>query len=70
MTIHSLDGLLFLFGTSLLFVSLGKFIPRYLIILVSMVNGINSLLSLSDFSLFPPSICHEMIGPDAMILVF
>ena len=33
------------------FVSLGKFIPRYLIIFVVTVNGIDSLISLSDFSL-------------------
>ena len=33
------------------FVSLGKFIPRYLIIFVAMVNGIDSLISFSDFSL-------------------
>ena len=33
------------------FVSLGKFIPRYLILFVAMVNGIDSLTSLSDFSL-------------------
>ena len=33
------------------FVSLGKFIPRYLILFVAMVNGIGSLISLSDFSL-------------------
>ena len=33
------------------FISLGKFIPKYLIIFVAMVNGIDSLLSLSDFSL-------------------
>ena len=33
------------------FVSLGKFIPRYLIIFVEMVNGIDSLISLSHFSL-------------------
>ena len=33
------------------FVSLGKFIPRYLIIFVVMVNGLDSLISLSDFSL-------------------
>ena len=33
------------------FVSLGKFIPRYLIIFVAMVKGIGSLLSFSDFSL-------------------
>ena len=30
-------------------VSLGKFIPRYLILSVAMVNGIDSLISLSDF---------------------
>ena len=33
------------------FISLGKFISRYLILFVSMVNGIDSLISLSDFSL-------------------
>ena len=33
------------------FFSLGKFIPRYLIIFVAMVNGIGSLIALSDFSL-------------------
>ena len=34
------------------FVFLGKFIPRYLILLVAMVNVMDSLISLSDFSLF------------------
>ena len=33
------------------FVSLGKLIPRYLILFVAVVNGIDSLISLSDFSL-------------------
>ena len=33
------------------FFSLGKFIPRYLIPFVAMVNGFDSLISLSDFSL-------------------
>ena len=33
------------------FVSLGKFIPRYLNLFVPMVNGIDPLISLSDFSL-------------------
>ena len=33
------------------FVSSGKFIPRYLILFVARVNGIDSLISLSDFSL-------------------
>ena len=32
-------------------VSLDKFIPRYLILFVAMVKGIDSLISLSDFSL-------------------
>ena len=33
------------------FVSLDKFIPRYLILFVALVNEIDSLISLSDFSL-------------------
>ena len=33
------------------FVSLGEFIPRYLILFVGMVNGVDSLISHSDFSL-------------------
>ena len=33
------------------FVSLGKFIPRYFILFVTMVNGSDSLISVSDFSL-------------------
>ena len=33
------------------FVSLGKFIPRYLNLFGAMVNGIDSVISLSDFSL-------------------
>ena len=33
------------------FVSLGKLIPRYLILFVAMVNAIDSLVALSDFLL-------------------
>ena len=33
------------------FVSLGKFIPGYLILFVAVMNGIDSLISLSEFSL-------------------
>ena len=33
------------------FVSLGRFITRYCILFVAVVNGIGSLISLSDFSL-------------------
>ena len=33
------------------FISLGKFIPRYFILFVAVVNGIDSLISPSDFSL-------------------
>ena len=32
------------------FVSLGRFIPRYFILFVAVVNGSDSLISLSDFS--------------------
>ena len=34
-----------------IFVSIGRFIPRYSILFVAMVNGIDSLISLSSFSL-------------------
>ena len=34
------------------FISLGKFIPGYLILFVAIVNVIDSLIALSDFSLF------------------
>jgi len=34
------------------FVSLGRFIPKYFILFIAMVNGIVSLISLSVFSLF------------------
>ena len=33
------------------FVLLGKFLPGYFILFVAMVNGIDFLISLSDFSL-------------------
>ena len=33
------------------FVSLGRFIPRYFVLSVAVVNGIDSLISPSDFSL-------------------
>ena len=53
------------------FVALGKFIPTYFILFVAMVSGIDSLISLSDFSLFSsvqfssvthscPTLCYPM----------
>ena len=39
------------FSLSTFTLTLGKFIPRYLILIVAMVNGIDCLISLSDFSL-------------------
>ena len=41
------------------FVSLGKFISRYLILFVAMVNGIDSLISLSDYSLLAYRIASD-----------
>ena len=41
----------FLFSVYSSFASLGKFIPRYSIIFVAVVNGIDYFISLSDFSL-------------------
>ena len=58
------------------FVSLGRFIPRYLILFIAMVNGIVSLISLSVFSfsvyrntrdycvliLYPATLLHLLIS--------
>ena len=41
------------------FVSLGKFIPRYLILLVAMVNGIDYLIFPTDFSLLVYGIAND-----------
>ena len=53
------------------FVSLGKFIPRYLILFVAMVNGIDSLISLSDFSLLvcrnASDFCVLILYPAALL---
>ena len=64
------------------FVSLGKFIPRYLIHFVAMVNGLNSLISLSDLSLsvyrnahdfcvlilYPATLLNSLISSNFLIL--
>ena len=47
------------------FVSLGRFIPRYFILFVAMVNGIVSLTSLSDFLLL---VCRNARDFYALIL--
>ena len=41
------------------FFSLGKFIPRYLILFVAMVNGFDSLIALPDFSLLVYGIASD-----------
>ena len=52
-------------------VSLGKFISRYLIISVTMVNGIDSLISLSDFSLLvyrnASDFCVLILYPETLL---
>ena len=52
------------------FSSLSKFIPRYLLLFVAMVNGIDSLIYLSDFSLSvyrnASDICVLILYPAAL----
>ena len=66
------------------FVSLGKFIPRYLILFVAMVNGIDSLIALSDFSLlvyrnvsdfcvlilYPATLLNSLISSSNLLILF
>ena len=51
--------------------SLGKFIPRYLIISVAVMNGIDSLISLSDFSLLvyrnASDFCVLILYPETLL---
>ena len=53
------------------FVSLGKFIPRYLILFVAVMKGIDSLISLSDFSLLvyrnATNFCVLILYPAALL---
>ena len=64
------------------FVSLGKFIPRYLILFVAVVSGIDFLISLSEFSflyrnasdfcvllLFPETLLNSLISSSNFLIL-
>ena len=64
------------------FVSFSKIIPKYLILFVAVVNGIDSLISLSDFSLlvrrnanyfcvlilYPATLLHSLISSSSFLI--
>ena len=66
------------------FVSLGRYTPKYFILFVAMVNGIVSLISLSDFSLlvyrdardfcvlilYPATLLYSFISSNNILVVF
>ena len=66
--------------TSLLFNMLSRFVmaflPRSKGLLILWLPSLSTVISDSKkiksltVSTFPPSICHELMGPDAMIFVF
>ena len=65
---------------SLLFITLSRFViaflPRKKRLLISRLQSLSTVIlepkktkSVTVYN-FPPSFCHELLGPDAMILVF
>ena len=56
-------------------VSLGRYIPKYFILFVEVVTGIDSLISLSDFSLlvylilYPATLVNSLISSINFLII-
>ena len=76
LTRQTFDGKLMSLLSNMLSRFIVAFLPRGECLVISWLQSPSAVTlapskeSLSLFPLFPPSICHEVMGPDTMIFVF